>query len=228
MLSPNHGVPTGPDSLCIHHLRRCAVLRGLSPREVARLAEFALYDEYQRGEPIIHPGKETSYVFIVSAGEVRLYRQASNGREITALVLSVGDIFGAIFTPGTPASAVSRSTLYRLPRPEVDRAIAAHPDLAGVLPLFLQQQRALLDVLEDVALHDAQSQLARLLLQRDANAPGDMVMDTHEEMARRIGARQEHTSRILAHFRREGLIRSQPHRRGITVVNREGLRGYVD
>jgi CRP-like cAMP-binding protein len=185
-----------------------------------RLAEFAMLYEYRRGARIIQPRAETNLVFIIGSGEVRLYRQAANGREITALVLRRDNIFGEIFMPGTPATAASSTTVYLLQRQEVERAT--------VISLLNELQQLLLDRLEDIALHDAPTLLARLFLERDHRSPGTIVMDTHEEVASRVGARQDHISRILTRFRREGLIFPLPQQRGITIGDREGLHRYAD
>jgi DNA-binding IscR family transcriptional regulator len=53
-------------------------------------------------------------------------------------------------------------------------------------------------------------------------------MDTHHELAAEMGVRQDHLSRIIARFHREGLIHSHPHRRGVIILDPDRLRSFGD
>jgi CRP-like cAMP-binding protein len=149
MVLSDYGHLLSPDLL------RCPFFHILSSREVAALADFAVPERYPRGAAIICPDEDSRSVFVVNEGEVRLFRRSASGREITLRTLPVGAVFGAIFTPQTPADAAASPTaLYRLPAGQVQQAINAHPELAAALALFSGWQRELFDRMEAVALHD--------------------------------------------------------------------------
>jgi CRP-like cAMP-binding protein len=84
----------------------------------------------------------------------------------------------------------------------------------------------LCDRLEDLALRPVRARLAHELAHLASENHTGWVSATHDELAARIGSKQVEVTRGLRALRDEQLIASEPHCRGITVLDPAELASY--
>jgi len=143
-----------------------------------------------------------------------------NGRAVTLFLLGPGDAFDVIsLLDGglPPASLEARDDLELLSTSlaEVRRWIELHPSFnRGFLPYLGQQMRTLADLAGDLALHDTETRLARLILRHvnddDPHHSLRLIHDlSHESLGAMIGTVRVVVNRQLQHWQREGVIVSQ-------------------
>lgn len=173
----------------------------------------------ETGEAILVEGKPCEGLYFVIQGQVRLIRGSTEGREHVLRVLGPGATFNdiAVFDGGTNsdgAVAVGTATVGFIPKANMTALIDRHPQVAkAALKLLSSRQRTLGNIVEDLALRDVTTRVARLLLGcmgQHAHivdqAPDACAHITHQEIASMVGSVREVVQRALKALERDGAI----------------------
>jgi CRP/FNR family transcriptional regulator len=206
-------------------LRGVTMFRGLCDEDLWELASAATRREYGRGELMLGPGShEEEGLFVIVCGGARLYRLSPSGQEITLAYLSGGDIYGLVFVepPTKPKSSVEATAdgtvAYRISRPFFRRFVEEHSAIAvHALGLVSRRLADAYDLIEDLALHDTMTRLARTLVRLASTGESTTIYTTHAELAVMVGTTREKVTKLMGDFRRQGLVSYEPHRRGIEI-----------
>jgi CRP/FNR family cyclic AMP-dependent transcriptional regulator len=175
-------------------LRQISFARALPDAALTALARIAQPLRQTAGALVQLEGEPAEAMYVVTAGRVRIYRVAANGREQVMNVIGAGGHFNTVpmFDGGPcPANveAITDVALLALPRDPLLRVVEAHPPLAlALLREFTGRLRGLV---------------------------------TQAEMAARLGTVREMIGRTLKSFEGQGLISLQ--RGTIAILDREGL-----
>ena len=160
-------------------------------------------------------------------GEVRVCRQAPNGRELELYRVQPGELClvssSALFAgQALSARGVSSvpTTLVMLP-PDAFRAALADAVFRDfVLGLFAERMADLSALIESVAFARLDSRLATALL-----GHGPQRHTTHQALADELGTVREMVTRLLKRFERDGLVALS--RECISVLDAAGLRAVA-
>jgi CRP/FNR family transcriptional regulator, cyclic AMP receptor protein len=210
-----------------HDLRSIALFRSLPPAALNRLVETAIPRAYEPDETIFLAEEPCRAVYFIVRGQVRVYRLSPEGQKQVLAILGPGQAFNTVppfledAVTHASAEALTRVTIYALPKEDYLRLMRRCPDLAmGVLREFAQRLDHLTGLVEDLALHSVTGRLARFLLQQ---AEGEAVARrwTQAEMAEQLGTVRDVVGRSLRGFEDRGLIRMERGR--IVLLNRPGL-----
>ncbi len=156
---------------------------------------------------------------ILLSGRVRLGRSnPESGRMITLFLHGPGDGF-CLFSllDGKPHDVMLETLddieLLSVPMSEARRWVDEHPDFnRALLPYIGQQMSALANLAADLALHDTEARLARLILRHiDETTPAHvepkLINDlSHESLAEMIGSVRVVVNRQLQHWKHEGIV----------------------
>lgn len=166
------------------------------------------------------PLEETWQRFhILLSGRVRLGRSnAESGRMITLFLHGPGDSF-CLFSllDGQPHDIMLETlddvALLSMPMDDARQWIDEHPGFnRTLLPYIGQQMCALANLAADLALHDTEARLARLILRHIDEAPPEHVEPrlindlSHESLAEMIGSVRIVVNRQLQHWKQEGIV----------------------
>jgi CRP/FNR family transcriptional regulator len=221
-----------PSSPTLDLLRRVPYFGGLPDEALAALARAAGSRRYSRGQVIFLEGEPCAGLFIVAAGEVKIFKLSAQGREQILQQLGPGGTFNevaALDGGPNPASvaATADASLYHISRAEIRRLARRYPDLAwALIESIAHRARHLVGMVEDLALRSVKARLARLLLGEAARASDAGAIDrshmvSQAEMAARLGTVREMVGRALRDLSDEGLISFDRHR--IVITDRAGL-----
>ncbi len=94
----------------IQALSGTPLLAGLAQHEIEALAQRAVEKRYARGEILFHEGDDCAGLFVLSRGQVKIFKTSASGREIMLAVdsapASVAEV--PLFDSGNyPASVVA-------------------------------------------------------------------------------------------------------------------------
>ena len=201
-----------------------------------RLPETALQDLnscrqnsfYPPGAVLFVEGGSPDGLFILCSGEAKLVAGSKEGRNIILRVVEPGEVLGlSSVTSDTPYS-VSAETLVPsqvsfIPRLDFLRIMRSHAEVAHRVAehLSMELHKAWEQTRLVALAPSSRAKLAQWLLswaneQGKSTAEGlrTSVAVTHSEIGESIGASRETVTRLLADFRRRGLIRAQ----GATLV----------
>jgi len=196
-------------------LRRIPLLAGLSQAEIDALAERALEKRFKPGDVLFHEGEPCYGIFLLGQGRVKIFKTSPSGREVMLAVESAPSTVAEVplFDGGPyPAtvSAVDDVVAYLISKPDFRKFCLEHPEVAlKVLAVVGVRLRQLVGVVEAVTFGSVRQRLARALLEFGERAAGASfpLIETHQELASRLGTVREVVSRNLSRFQAEGLIR---------------------
>lgn len=196
----------------------CVVCPGACPAAEEAFVPGGLPDGCGRtricrtGTTLYHPGSFAGSVFVVRSGLVKLLQVSASGEERIVRLLKVGHLFGfeALLSRcySHRAVAAAQSTVCRIPAVALlDRA---RTDPGAVRMLLAQYQRAidLADTfLADLNSGSATRRVARLLHFLAGGRDGERIaLPRRLEMSEILGIDMCTVSRIIASFRRSGLV----------------------
>lgn len=211
------------------HLEAVSFFRAASPEALDALAQIGVALRYPAGAIIFTEGEESSGMFLVADGVVRISRLSLEGREYTLLLAEPGTTFNdvpALDGGPNPANAIAQTdvVVWRMTYTDLRKTVQTHPDLAWVLIESLAARtRVVVTQASDLAMRTVRGRLARLLLQAIAGRD-DVEIErslTQEELAARLGTVREMVSRTLRSMASDGIITFDRYR--IVILDLERL-----
>lgn len=200
--------------------RRVALFANLEPVQLQGLSKVASVRHFRAGETILRESEPGDQFFVIARGEVKVFVDSPDGREVVLTHLQAGEFFGemALFdgdTRSASVTALADSELVVISRDDFLAALAGDFGLTRrILQTLSARLRRSNEVIESLALQDVGGRLARYLV-RLADASGQQPVDgyyavhrpTHQEIANSIGATRETVTRMLKQFEDRKLIR---------------------
>ena len=203
--------------------------------QLTNIARIVLRRTYRRGEIIFLEGDEGNGFYIVEAGQVKIYKLSSEGKEQILHLFGPGESFGevSVFTgQGFPANAKANmtSTCLFIPRSDFVEIIRQDPALAlNMLGIMSLRLRKFAGLIEDLSLKEVPGRLAAYLLFLSDRAPDPNCLElevSKGQLAALLGTIPETLSRILARMSRLGLIKSEGSR--IRILNKSALQNIAE
>lgn len=186
----------------------------LNPAQQEFLEHSAVLRQFRKGESV-HQGGQCSGLLLIKSGQLRVYMLSEAGKEISLYRLFAWDI--CLFS----ASCIMKNISFDLHvQAEKDTQVWMIPAeiyenlSARSLPVadFTSQLMAsrfseVMWVMEQVLFSSFDSRLAAFLLEQRAIEESEVLVLTHEEIARNLGSAREVVTRMLNYFAAEGLVR---------------------
>ena len=222
--------PDFPCSRCA--VRDSAICGALSDGELKALSQITTEVTVPAGQTVFYEGDESTYLFNVVSGCLRLSKMLPNGkRQITGFLFG-SDFLGLSIAGAYPysADAITPSTLCRFPRMGLMKLLEEYPKLEHRLLALASNELA--EAQEHITLlgrKNASEKIATMLLRlsgklgrkTDDGIAIDAPM-SREDMADYLGLTIETVSRVLSKMRRRGLIRL-PEPRHIEIMKPDEL-----
>ena len=202
-------------------LRQVDLFSHLSDGELAHLAEQSREQRFERQALLMHEGERGETMYVVVAGEVRVFVSDENGRELVLHQLGPGSVIGDLaLLDGEPRSAsvvaVEPTRVLAVARQGLIACIEASPEFALALMRSLTTRlRQATEGSRSLALDNVYRRLAdklRELAGVDAEhartAPAEDVPPgavpslprrySHQELGNLIGASREMVGKVMA------------------------------
>jgi CRP/FNR family transcriptional regulator, cyclic AMP receptor protein len=222
-------------------LREIALFRQLSDSERETLAHQIVRRNYGRNEIIFSQGDRADGLYIVVDGHVSISRQSPQGDELIIAVYEPGEYFGelALFDEeprSASATAIDDSVMLFLSRAAFRAFLHANPSaVLTCLEVIVRQLRRCTDLVDELALLDVRSRLARRLLRLAEQGvvetgPGENPQPrstfriTQQHLANMTGATRESVNKHLNAFVDDGVIRLE--RGHIHILDLRRLEDY--
>ena len=191
---------------------------GLPPETIDAIASRMVPRSFPRGYILFRKGEQCRGVYVLTSGQVEIYRSASDGREqilhVEQPVQTIAEL--PFFDRGVyPAAARTSegSDLLFLSVDDLQRLYRAHPELADrIIQNLGRRLRSLVTLVEKISLKSVPARVAATLLEVAERAgqleKGGMfpLSCTHTELAHQLATSRESVARALAQFRRKGWI----------------------
>lgn len=212
-----------------------AILRGhwlfskLDARTIERLSACMLSRTFKRGTTIFAKGDESTNLFAVGSGTVRISVPSADGRAAVFNLLEAGDIFGEIaLLDGQPrtadAVAVTDCNLFTIERRDFLPLVASNGELSlKLIEVLCARLRHTTEQVEDILFLNLPMRLAKALLrlgERTGGTPAKIII-TQRELGHMIGMSRESTNKQLREWEQKKWLRID--RGGIELLAPDAL-----
>ncbi|MFN2466328.1 MAG: Crp/Fnr family transcriptional regulator [Candidatus Dormibacteria bacterium] len=196
--------------------------------EIEEVSHMLRQQHREPGQLIDHLDGER--VFLLKAGQVRLYRTSPEGQETTTSVLRPGQLFNLGGMSGesgtTMAEAITPSVVCDASASHFMGVLARHPVLmARVTMMMARQIFKLEETIERMSQHSGKGRVAAVLLDMVDNADGaaeaGLVPLNQVQIGKMAGLTREAAARAIALLREDGIVSRQGP---ILVLDVERLR----
>ena len=204
----------------------------LSDNDKKYLCDNSSIVHFER-EQAVHNNTECSGLYIVKSGKLRLYMLSEDGKEITLYRLSPGDI--CMLSASCVLQSITFDVYVEAEIPSdcymingmafssVSNRVLEVKNYA--LEIAIQRFSDVMWIMQQIVFMSMDKRLAIFLLDEVSSSETDIVVMTHEQIARHLGSAREVITRMLKHFSTDGLI--EVSRKGIKIIDRKKLRDIV-
>lgn len=211
-------------------IKSTSLFEGLSGEEVETIAKLIFEKKHGKGETIFFEGDEADGFYIVSSGQIKVFKMNPMGKEHILHIFGPGEPVGEVpvFSkqpfPANAEALVKSSTLF-FPRKDFVALIENNPSIAlNMLAVLSRRLRQFATQIENLSLKEVPARLAGYLLYIAKEQKNEGVVQlpvSKGQLASLLGTIPETLSRIFARMSDEGLI--QVEGRSITILDRQGL-----
>ena len=187
---------------------------GLSDAELAEIEQHGSVKTFRKNAIVINQGDETSSLYIILSGSVKVFISSEDGREVVLNHQRAGDYFGDLSLIDRQPRAASVMTtepsrFMIISRDDFMRCLRNNPEIAlNLIKPLTSRIRVLAQNVSNLALLDVYGRVAHTLLQQAHEENGQQVTDrlTQQEIADMVGASRAMVSRILKDLKAGGYI----------------------
>ena len=195
-----------------------ALLDELSASELEQLEQQCSWRHYSSQEQIIDRQSDTTDIFFVSEGRVRIVNYSLSGREITFDELGKGDHFGELAAiDGQPRSAsvmaLKGCLVASLSQERFRILVENHPKMAlRLMETLAGMVRTSTDRIMDLSTLAANNRVqAEVLRQARENSMDDISaiikpIPVHGDIASRVSTTRETVARVMNDLARQGIV----------------------
>ena len=211
-------------------IKSTSLFEGLSGEEVETISKLIFEKKYGKGETIFFEGDEADGFYIVSSGQIKVFKMNPMGKEHILHIFGPGEPVGEVpvFSkqpfPANAEALIKSSTLF-FPRKDFVALIENNPSIAlNMLAVLSRRLRQFATQIENLSLKEVPARLAGYLLYIAEEQKNEGVVQlpvSKGQLASLLGTIPETLSRIFARMSDEGLI--QVEGRSITILDRQGL-----
>jgi CRP/FNR family cyclic AMP-dependent transcriptional regulator len=206
---------------------RIAFFKDVADLEFEKFERHCLWRRFEDGETVVDYEDQSSDVYFIVSGEVRVLIRTPAGKEIILAEMRAGQFFGELSAIDTVkrsanVTALTRSELCIMPATVFREVIfASRTSCDKILKLLTGRVRELNQRLAELSVldlkHRLYSELMRLSHPRSGHAGERAVTPPpyHHILAARIGCRREQVTRELSVMSAEGIIEKT---RGALVI----------
>lgn len=201
-------------------LKKSFIFNEFSESELQEIVKLVRERPFRKNTIIFNEGDPGLAFYIIKNGKIKVYKLASDGRELILGIFGEGGLFGdvPVFDGGPyPASAQALTdvVVWSINRDQFVQLLLHHPALSlKVIRVLGKRLRQAHGFVADLALKNVPQRLASLLLKLadeygQESAEG-IVLDlplTRQEIAELIGVSRETVIRELSKFSRAGTLR---------------------
>ena len=178
----------------------------------------------------VHDNSACSGLFIVRSGKLRLYMQSEDGKEITLYRLVPGDI--CMLSASCVLQSIAFDVYVQAEMPSECYMVSGQA-FHEVSEKYLEVKNFALEtalnrfadvmwIMQQIVFMSMDKRLAIFLNDEIVQNGTDMVLLTHEQIARHLGTAREVVTRMLKHFAEDEVI--EVTRKGIRVLDKKKLR----
>jgi CRP/FNR family transcriptional regulator len=224
--------------MIIDTLKKSDIFSILKEEELKEIS--ALFEEVslKKNGLIFMEGDPCKWLYLVSQGRVKIFKNTLAGKDVILEIKSPGDIFGCVAVLDNkpyPASAqaLEPATIIRLNRHNLLKIMETYPAIKlCTAKYFSDRLRDAHDMLKNIATERVENRIASMLLKLSEKVgikeDGFIKIDfplTRQEIAEMVGTTVETCIRTMSKFQKTGMIKSSKNR---ILINPDSLKNFLE
>lgn len=196
-------------------LSKIPFLAGMPDEALAALSSRAKVVKFAKKALIISEGDDTSSMYIVLAGKVRVFSSNDKDKEVTLLIQEAGSYFGELaLLSNEPRSAgveaMDKTVCGVIGKADFIHWLKQYPDAAiELLGVLAEKVRALTEKVKQMALSNVYERTIKIL-QDMADKEGDIYVihnrPTQQELATMVGSSREMINKVMKELTKGGYV----------------------
>jgi CRP/FNR family cyclic AMP-dependent transcriptional regulator len=197
------------------NLKKIPFLSELPDEDLNALAAKAKSVIFSKQAIIITEGDETSSLYIILSGKVRVFSSDEKSKEVTLMIQESGSYFGELALLGDEPRSASVESLEKtacgiISKDDFKYWLASHPDVAiGLLRFLVKKIRHLTEKVKQMALSNVYERTIKVL-QDMATQEGDIFViynrPSQQELANMVGSSREMINKIMKELTKGGYM----------------------
>lgn len=193
-------------------LENSELFKGLSGDAAKKIAAVGSLVNVTQNKLIFLEGEKGSSFYILTEGNVRLFKSAPDGREITVKLVGPGEMFAEVILfeiDRYPVSAVaaSDSRLFSMHRSSFNALLDQADFRNEFISVLMKKQRYLADRILYCSAYDVEERFFRFLDEHYGRRSSYEIAMTKKDIASTIGTIPETLSRLIQRLTRRGIIK---------------------
>ena len=193
------------ESSMLDYLKEISPYNDLSDAELESFADIATKRKYRKNMVLIQQGDDTGSLYILLDGEMRVYIEDEQGRELTVKILKPGDSFGELALLGdfpriANVVALTDCVVSTVSKDSYLSILKEHPQISlALIKSLAHMVRETTEELSCIALLDVYGRLTHILDKYAVEREGQRQVPkfTHKEISNMIGSSREMVSKIM-------------------------------
>ena len=193
---------------------------GLSAEELRTIETHANLKSYRKNTVIIEKGDETTSLYVLVSGRVKVFLANEEGRELLLHTLGPGAHFGELALLGDVTRTASVMTtadsrLLAISKQDFTDCLSARPEIAmEVIRYLVGKVQSETERSAILALEDVYGRVAAALRKHAREEGGRLITGrlTHQDLAQIVGSSREMISRIFKDLKQGGFIEVEDKR----------------
>lgn len=179
------------------------------------LAMKAKPSKFARQMPLMTEGEETSSLYIIISGKVRVFINDNKSKEVTLLIQDAGSFLGEIALlsdePRSASVVALEPTLCGvISKSDFNQWLTLHPEVAiSLLAVLAEKIRSLTQKVKQLALFNVYERTTKILYEMAYQQDDIFIIDrkpTQHELATMVGASREMINKIMNELTKGGYI----------------------
>ena len=205
----------------------------LTDQEKSTFASCSAIKDYPKGSFIHSEREDCLGIFLVLSGQVRIYIQSDEGREVTLFRLNAGDICTLSaaciideITFEILAEAQENSRLLITPICGFNRIMGQNIYVENfIYKRTTEELSEVIWTMSQMLFLSFDKRLAAWLEDERRSTGSAVITATHDQIAKNLGSAREVVSRMLKYFEREGYVSLS--RGAVTITDSAGLKKLI-
>ncbi len=189
----------------LDYLKEISPYKDLSDTELESFASIATKRNFKKNMVLIQQGDDTGSLYILLEGEMRIYIEDEQGRELTVKILKPGDSFGELallgeFPRTANVTAMTDCVVSAVSKDSYLAILREHPQISlALIKSLAHMVRETTEELSCIALLDVYGRLTHILEKYAVERDGQKQVPkfTHREISNMIGSSREMVSKIM-------------------------------
>lgn len=189
----------------LDYLKEISPYKDLSDTELESFASIATKRKFKKNMVLIQQGDDTGSLYILLDGEMRIYIEDEQGRELTVKILKPGDSFGELallgeFPRTANVTAMTDCVVSAVSKDSYLAILREHPQISlALIKSLAHMVRETTEELSCIALLDVYGRLTHVLEKYAVERDGQKQVPkfTHREISNMIGSSREMVSKIM-------------------------------